>query len=120
MIYETFRQALKNIWSNKFRTLLTMLGIIIGILAVIVIVGLGNGMTASMKDSFSFMGTNTLTVTIMSYGSRMVSFEDVFTIVEENPEPVSYTNPTLPTTAAVHISWVAVIIYTTKIPNKMY
>ena len=25
MIYETFRQALKNIWSNKFRTLLTML-----------------------------------------------------------------------------------------------
>ena len=86
MIYETFRQALKNIWSNKFRTLLTMLGIIIGILAVIVIVGLGNGMTASMKDSFSSMGTNTLTVNIMGYGSRMVSTEDVYNIVEENPD----------------------------------
>ena len=38
MIYETIRQAFQNIWSNKFRTLLTMLGIIIGVMAVIVIV----------------------------------------------------------------------------------
>ena len=37
MIYETIRQAFQNIWSNKFRTLLTMLGIIIGVMAVIVI-----------------------------------------------------------------------------------
>ena len=50
MLSETFRQALKNIASNKFRTLLTMLGIIIGIMAVIVIVGLGNGMTQSMTS----------------------------------------------------------------------
>ena len=40
MFYETVRQALKNIASNKFRTLLTMLGIIIGIMAVMIIVGL--------------------------------------------------------------------------------
>ena len=33
MIYETFREAIQNIWSNKFRTLLTMLGIIIGVMA---------------------------------------------------------------------------------------
>ena len=39
--------------SNKLRTFLTMLGIIIGVMAVIVIVGLGNGMTKSMRDSFS-------------------------------------------------------------------
>ena len=44
MIYETFREAIQNIWSNKFRTFLTMLGIIIGVMAVMVIVGLGNGM----------------------------------------------------------------------------
>ena len=45
MIFETFRQAIQNVWSNKLRTFLTMLGIIIGVMAVIVIVGLGNGMT---------------------------------------------------------------------------
>ena len=52
MIFETFRQAIQNVWSNKLRTFLTMLGIIIGVMAVIVIVGLGNGMTKSMRDSF--------------------------------------------------------------------
>ena len=41
MIFETFRQAIQNVWSNKLRTFLTMLGIIIGVMAVIVIVGLG-------------------------------------------------------------------------------
>ena len=42
MIIETFRQAIQNVWSNKLRTFLTMLGIIIGVMAVIVIVGLGD------------------------------------------------------------------------------
>ena len=31
MIFETFRQAIQNVWSNKLRTFLTMLGIIIGV-----------------------------------------------------------------------------------------
>ena len=60
MLYETVRQALKNIASNKFRTLLTMLGIIIGIMAVMIIVGLGNGLTQSMRASVSSMGMNLL------------------------------------------------------------
>ena len=64
MIFETFRQAIQNVWSNKLRTFLTMLGIIIGVMAVIVIVGLGNGMTKSMRDSFSALGTNTLSVQV--------------------------------------------------------
>ena len=34
MIFETFRQAIQNVWSNKLRTFLTMLGIIIGVMAV--------------------------------------------------------------------------------------
>ena len=32
MVLETFRQALQNVWSNKLRTFLTMLGIIIGVM----------------------------------------------------------------------------------------
>ena len=72
MIVETFRQAIQNVWSNKLRTFLTMLGIIIGVMAVIVIVGLGNGMTKSMRDSFSALGTNTLSVQVWGNGSRTV------------------------------------------------
>ena len=40
------------------RTFLTMLGIIIGVCAVIVIVGLGNGMQGYIEDSFADMGTD--------------------------------------------------------------
>ena len=94
MIYETVRQAFQNIWSNKFRTLLTMLGIIIGVMAVIVIVGLGNGMTQSIKDSFADMGTNILSVQIMGRGSRNVSVDAVYDIVESHPDLFTSVSPT--------------------------
>ena len=94
MIYETVRQALQNIWSNKFRTFLTMLGIIIGVMAVIVIVGLGNGMTQSIKDSFSDMGTNILSVNVMGYGARSVSVDSVYDIVESHPDIFESVSPT--------------------------
>ena len=94
MIYETIRQAFQNIWSNKFRTLLTMLGIIIGVMAVIVIVGLGNGMTQSIKDGFADMGTNILSVQIMDRGSRNVSVDAVYDIVESHPDLFTSVSPT--------------------------
>ena len=86
MIIETFRQAIQNVWSNKLRTFLTMLGIIIGVMAVIVIVGLGNGMTKSMRDSFSALGTNTLSVQVWGNGSRTVSVEEMYKLPTEYPE----------------------------------
>ena len=93
-IRETFSLSLKNIWGSKTRTFLTMLGIIIGVTAVIVIVGLGNGMQRYMADSFSSLGTNTLTVQIMGRGSsRSVSVEDVYAIAEENPVLLDAVSP---------------------------
>lgn len=94
MIYETFRQAFQNIWSNKFRTFLTMLGIIIGEMAVIIIVGLGNGMSQSIKDSFSDMGTNILSVQITGYGSRNITVQEMYDIVEAHPDLFSGVSPT--------------------------
>ena len=93
MIVETFRQAIQKVWSNKLRTFLTMLGIIIGVMAVIVIVGLGNGMTQSMRDSFSAMGTNTLSINIWGYGSRTVTVEDVYAIGTKNPDLIRSISP---------------------------
>jgi len=94
MIYETFREAVQNIWSNKFRTFLTMLGIIIGVTAVIVIVGLGNGMTQSIESSFSDMGTNTISVQVMGYGSRSVKVSDFYELVEAHPDIFGDVSPT--------------------------
>ena len=94
MIYETFREAFKNIWSNKFRTFLTMLGIIIGVTAVIVIVGLGNGLTQGIKASFSSMGTNVLSVQIAGRGSRTVTVQQMYDLVDSHPEVFTGMSPT--------------------------
>ncbi|XOU02357.1 ABC transporter permease [Oscillospiraceae bacterium LBM23126] len=93
--FESFELALKNIFSSKMRTFLTMLGIIIGVTAVIVIVGLGNGMEIYMRDSFASLGTNTLTVMITGRGSsRNVSVEDMYQIVADHPKELALLSPT--------------------------
>ena len=93
MIFETFRQAIQNVWSNKLRTFLTMLGIIIGVMAVIVIVGLGNGMTKSMRDSFSALGTNTLSIQVWGYGSRTVPVDDMYDICQRHSDLIKAVSP---------------------------
>ena len=103
MLSETFRQALKNIASNKFRTLLTMLGIIIGIMAVILIVGLGNGMTQSMRDAFSSMGTNTLTVSVPGFGSRTVDVDEMYALAGENTDLFEGVSPVVNLTGSVKV-----------------
>ena len=103
-ILESLELALKNIISSKVRTLLTMLGIIIGVAAVIVIVGLGNGLEGYITDSFSDMGTNTLTVNVMSRGStRTLDVDGMYEIVEENSQYLDLCSPTVTMSGYVKI-----------------
>jgi len=104
-ILESLSLAVKNIVSSKTRTLLTMLGIIIGVAAVIVIVGLGNGLEGYVSDSFSSMGTNTLTVMVLSRGStRTMEVEDVYGIVAENSQYLDLCSPTASLSGSVKVS----------------
>lgn len=94
--WETFKMAVKNIAGNKLRTFLTMLGIVIGVAAVIVIVGLGNGIATYMEESFASLGTNTLTLSIIGRGSaRNVSVDKVYEIVGDYPEYMDLVSPTV-------------------------
>ena len=63
-LIENFQMAWASIRSNKMRSLLTMLGIIIGIAAVIAIETVGNSMSGYMTDSFSGLGTNNINVVL--------------------------------------------------------
>jgi putative ABC transport system permease protein len=65
-ILTTFKLALRALWRNKVRTLLTMLGIIFGIGAVIAMVASGEGAQTAVKQVFASMGTNVLIVTNQS------------------------------------------------------
>ena len=60
----SLKMALRSIASNKLRAALTMLGIIIGVMALVVLVSLVNGATSSVTDAVSGLGTSMLTVTV--------------------------------------------------------
>lgn len=68
---EIIKTALKNIWSNKLRSALTMLGLIIGIASVIALVGIGNGASSQVKSQVKSLGTDVLTVSIKSIDASL-------------------------------------------------
>jgi len=61
-LFEAFKMSLLAMRAHKMRTLLTMLGIIIGIASVVSVVGLGKGSQAQILSNISSLGTNTITV----------------------------------------------------------
>ena len=60
----SLKMALRSISSNKMRAILTMLGIIIGVMALVVLVSLVSGATSSVTDAVDSLGSSLLTVTI--------------------------------------------------------
>ncbi len=62
MLYSVFMLALRPVRRNVLRSFLTLLGIVIGVSAVITMVTLGNGATQSIKTQISSLGTNLLLV----------------------------------------------------------
>lgn len=102
--FQSFKLALQSIMKSKVRAFLTMLGIIIGVGAVTVIVGMGNGMENYISSSFESMGTNLITVSIQGRGtSRSVDVADMYALVEENPDVLAYVSPTVSVSGTVKI-----------------
>src|SRR5450759_407883 len=62
MLYSVFMLALRSVRRNMLRSFLTILGIVIGVAAVITMVTLGNGATQAIKTQISSLGTNLLMV----------------------------------------------------------
>ncbi len=62
LISEVIRTAFASLRSNALRSLLTMLGIIIGVAAVIAMIALGNGAAGAVKDRIARLGTTTLQI----------------------------------------------------------
>lgn len=104
-ITQCFIMALKSLSTSKMRAFLTMLGIIIGVAAVILIMSLGNGMTIYINDMFAEMGTTTINVTITGRGStRTVDADDMYEFYEENTDSFSYVSPLVSTMGQVRTS----------------
>ncbi|MCP4165912.1 MAG: FtsX-like permease family protein [Chloroflexi bacterium] len=85
---ESFLTALDSITANKMRSILTMLGVIIGVAAVIALMAIGNGVTASVTGEINSIGTNLITISPdmeNSGGYLPLSLNDVEAIKENAP-----------------------------------
>ena len=80
----SFKMALRSISSNKLRAALTMLGIIIGVMALVVLVSLVNGATSSVTDAVSGLGTSMLTVSISDDKGLPLDLDTVNRYMEED------------------------------------
>ncbi len=74
-IINSLKMAMRNILTNKLRSGLTMLGIIIGIASVIALVGIGNGAASAVTESVSSLGADILSVQIYSDDTGLTESE---------------------------------------------
>ena len=100
-IIQSFFLALKSILSNKMRSFLTMLGIIIGVAAVIILVGIVNGEMSYMQESFASLGTNRITVNLINLNTRSVDVDQMYEFYEENADYFDHMSPTVTVSATV-------------------
>ncbi len=85
--------ALSSIINNKVRSLLTMLGIIIGIAAVIILVSVMDGLTNEVSSVFSEFGTTSLTTTVTPRSNKEVKIEELYEYIDEHPDLFSGVTP---------------------------
>ena len=86
----SFKMAISSILSNKLRTFLTMLGVIIGVSAVIIAVGFAEGSTKSITSNIESIGTNMLTVNLMGRRTSDVTYDVVAEELDKIDEIENY------------------------------
>ena len=93
---QSFRLAIKALATSKMRSLLTMLGIIIGVAAVIIILALGNGLTGMVQQQVDKLGVNTMMTYVWGRGDGSTSTldpQDMYDLVAEHPDVLSGVSP---------------------------
>ena len=92
---ESLKSAVRNVFANKMRALLTMLGIVIGIAAVIMITSIGAGSTAQITEQLSALGVGQLIVAVDNSGtvrdSERLTMRDVELLKEF--DELKYVSP---------------------------
>ena len=93
---QSFKLALKSLRTSKMRAFLTMLGIIIGVGAVIVIISLGNGLTGMVQQQVDKLGVTQIYAYTWGMGDGTTSNitpDEMFAFVEEHPEAFDGITP---------------------------
>ncbi|MBR8830646.1 MAG: Macrolide export ATP-binding/permease protein MacB [Chroococcopsis gigantea SAG 12.99] len=94
-LVESFKMSVATLTSNKVRSALTMLGIIIGNASVVAMIGIGQGTQKLANDQFSSLGPNTLFITPGSRRGRTTSFDLPKTLVLADAEAIESQVPSV-------------------------
>ena len=114
MMIQSLKMAWNAVCSNKMRTFLTMLGIIIGVIALVVLVSIADGATSSVTDQISGMGSNYLTVTITDDKENPLRLLELSDITEnENIEETAPFSRTSVTAKSGYVDGTMTLIGTT-------
>ena len=95
LIGEIIRVALGALRANKLRSLLTMLGIVIGVAAVIAVVALGTGAQSAVKDRISSLGTTLLTIMPGQQRGMGVSFDQSMKLTMDDAAAIEERSPNI-------------------------
>ena len=109
-VLDDLRSALRGLSANKLRSALTVLGIMIGVAAVIILVAVGNGSSQAVQNRIKALGTNTITISSRGrFGrgpattgtqtqSATITAQDVATMSDPDQAPdISSVSPVLST-----------------------
>jgi putative ABC transport system permease protein len=100
--YEIIRFALRGVAANKLRSGLTMLGVLIGVAAVILLVAVGNGSAKAVADRISALGTDTLTVMSSSRAAASLSLKTADALTDPVLAPdVKSVSPVVSTSSTI-------------------
>ena len=97
---QSFKLSIKAILANKIRSMLTMLGIIIGVAAVIILVSIVSGYMGQMVKQFEEMGVNKITIFCRNMNTRHIDDNDLYKFWDEHPEWLSALSPTVTVSSA--------------------
>ena len=92
MFVQSVKMAIASILSNKMRSFLTMLGVIIGVFALVVLVSLVTSATGSVQERINEIGTDMFNVTIINDNGNPLKLDDLKEIAAD--ETIGYAAPT--------------------------
>lgn len=91
MLFQSFKMAIKAIAGNKMRSFLTILGVVIGVVAIVVLVSIGQGANSSVVSSIEGMGTNLINASIRARRTNPVTMDGLMELSQK--ESIAHVAP---------------------------
>ncbi|MGG1552909.1 ABC transporter permease [Paenibacillus ferrarius] len=99
-MWELFQMAISTVRANPLRTILTMLGVIIGVASVITLVSIGQGTSKAIEKQYEGLGTNLLTVNLRGTGrATQLNYDDLMLL--EGTAGIASIAPTMTSNTSI-------------------